>query len=489
MEVIINRHRAVTGLAAILLVIFAGSVTLHAETPSGVHETLPELTPPEQARLARQFAPVLVFHPEEQYFPTSPLFPLTTESRKSQLFSLGTPKSRIQAYRSLPLAEKGRLATVFYRAYPARISDEPVVVLEYWFYYVQNDYRVRANILPIWIDSNHPNDLEHIHLVLRAESRDGLKFSLGPTGELKYSVREVYASAHEGKIPANRYEYGEKPKEGPTHFLVELGSHALAPDINEDGLFVPGEDGDSGAKVQWGIRDRGYTWPRYRTSYMSARANGNAVVLSHDGEAARTGNSREEQQLSYELVPVDSLLSRFAQLELTEKQKEHAFENQVFWFPRMFGKDNGRSDSLLIPPPVEIGGESIGVRSVSSSDRLFLAGTVLNARDQGLFAGGRYSFLTRSRYLPDLMLQVDGVVSRQERYLSPQVLLSYPIDGFTKVMAGRALVTDSLKFDRVQWDWVGAIEVRLGDMRISAVTRSVGPLRASAKEIRLFYAF
>jgi hypothetical protein len=87
------------------------------------------------------------------------------------------------------------------------------------------------------------------------------------------------------------------------------------------------------------------------------------------------------------------------------------------------------------------------------------------------------------------MLQVDGVVTRQERYLSPQVLLSYPIDGFTKVMAGRSLVTDSLKFDRVQWDWVGTIEVRLGDMRISATTRSVGPLRTSAKEIRLFYAF
>ncbi len=68
-------------------------------------------------------------------------------------------------------------------------------------------------------------------------------------------------------------------------------------------------------------------------------------------------------------------------------------------------------------------------------------------------------------------------------------MLSYPIDGFTKIMAGQSMVTDSLTFDGVQWDWVGAIEVRLGDMRISAITRSVGPLRNSAKEFRLFYAF
>jgi len=182
-------------------------------------------------------------------------------------------------------------------------------------------------------------------------------------------------------------------------------------------------------------------------------------------------------------------MDRFAQLELTDKQRKHAFETEVFWFNRVFGKDNGRSDKLLMPPPAEIGTESIGIRGVSSHERHFLAGTVLNVNDPGLFAGGRYSFLTRSRFLPDLMLQVDGIVTRKDKYLSPQVMLSYPIDGFTKIMAGQSMVTDSLTFDRVQWDWVGAIEVRLGDMRISAATRSVGPLRNSAKEFRLFYAF
>jgi len=465
-------------------------MTLYAEAPPSPHSLLPGLTSAEQARLAHQFAPVLVFHSEEQYFPTSPLFPLNTESAATPLSSLGTTQSRIQAYKNLPLAEKGKLATVFYRAYPAWVSHEAVVVLEYWFYYVQNDYRVRGNILPFWMDGNHPNDLEHVHLVLRAKSSPGLKFSLGPApGDLQYSVKEVYASSHEGKIPSNWYDYGDTPRDGPTHFLVELGSHALAPDINEDGLFTPGEDGDSGYKIQWGIRDVGYTWPRYRTSYMDPRSNGNAVVFSSQDATTGGAAPEDQQHLTYELVSVDSLSGRFAQLELTEKQRKHTFENQVFWFPRMFGKDNGRSDKLLMPPPAKVGGDSIGVRGVSSSERHFLAGTVLNVGEPGFFAGGRYSFLTRSRYLPDLIMQVDGVVTRESKYLSPQVLLSYPIDGITKVMAGQSFVTDSLRFDQVQRDWVCAIEVRLGDMRISAATRSTGPLRTSAKEFRLFYAF
>jgi len=471
--------------------ILAGSLTLHAETlPTGAPQTLPKLTAAEQSRLAAQFAPVLIFHPDEQYFPTSPLYPLNTEKLASPLSTLGTPESRIAAYRSLPLAEKEKLATVFYRAYPAVVSGESVVVLEYWFYYVQNDYRVRGNILPFWMDGSHANDLEHVHLVLRPETRDGSRFSIGPLpGELSFSVKEAYASAHEGKIPANRYAYRDTAKVGPTHFLVELGSHALAPDIDENGLFTPREDGDSGAKVLWGIRDRGYTWPRYKTSYMTPRGDGNAISFSYAGTTSAVESTPDDRHLSYQLVPVDSLEERFARLELSDDQRKHAFETEVFWFNRVFGKDNGRSDKLLMPPPAQAGGESIGIRGVSSLERHFLVGTVLNLDDPGLFAGGRYSFLTRSRLLPDVMLQVDGVVTRRDKYLSPQVMLSYPLDGFTRIMVGQSMVTDSLKFDQVQWDWVGAIEVRLGDMRISAATRSVGPLRTSAKEFRLFYAF
>ena len=451
-----------------------------AETmPSGIRLLLKELTPEEQTRLAEQFAPVLVFHPEEQYFPANPLFSLRSATRRSWKSLLGTPESRNEAYSNLPLEEKARLGTVFYRAYPAWTDGEPAVVLEYWLYYVHNDYRARGNVLPFWFDAAHPNDLEHIHLVLRTDPS---------AGEFKYRVDKVYASAHEGKIPANRYQYRDGKHQGPTRFLVELGSHALAPDIDEDGLFTPGTDGDSGAKVLWGIRDRGITWPRYKTSYMTPRSNGNAIVFSHGG-TSDVRDTESGTHFAYRLAPVDSLSDRFAQLDLSDGERDHAFETDVFWFNRIFGKDNGRSDKLLVPPRAVVGTKSVGIAGPSSRERIFLVGTVLNAREPGLLAGGRYGFLTSSRYLPDVLFQVDGVVTRKNGYLMPGVLFSYPLDGFTKIMAGKSLVTDSLTFERTQWDWVGAIEVRLGDMRISAAARSSGSVRQSAKEFRLFYAF
>ena len=126
---------------------------------------------------------------------------------------------------------------------------------------------------------------------------------------------------------------------------------------------------------------------------------------------------------------------------------------------------------------------------MSSLERTFLVGTVLSVDEPGLFVGGRYAYLTPQIYLPDLLFQIEGIVTRHDKYLSPQFLLSYPFDGFTRIMVGKSLVTDSLKFSRRQWDTVGTIEVRLGDMRISATTRSTGALRRTAKEFRLFYAF
>ena len=57
-------------IAAGLLLLMLGGLTseLRAEDRG--------LPAAEQAQLAEQFAPVLVFHPDEKYFPTNPLFPL-----------------------------------------------------------------------------------------------------------------------------------------------------------------------------------------------------------------------------------------------------------------------------------------------------------------------------------------------------------------------------------------------------------------------------
>ena len=139
-----------------------------------------DLTPEVQTRLAHQFAPILVFHSDELYFPCSPLFEF--ESGSGELRSLmGSPELRTVNYRRRTLEEKANLATVYYRAFRLWESKDDAVVIEYWFYYVQDTYRARGNILPMWFDGSHPNDLEHIQIVLKAAFRQiAIAFRTGP---------------------------------------------------------------------------------------------------------------------------------------------------------------------------------------------------------------------------------------------------------------------------------------------------------------------
>ena len=248
----------------------------HPQDPSAA-ESLSggALTPDDERRLAERYAPALAFHPKEDYFPASPLFPLDLDlaaaepsTSQSPASLLGNARSRREQYQALSMRQKAQLSTVYFRAYPARLHAQDVVVVEYWFYYVHNRYRIRGNLLPIWVDGSHPNDLEHVHLVLRRSDDDS-----------GFTPAEVHASSHAGTMPFNRSRY-RADEEMPGRLLVELGSHAMASDIDEDGLFTPGADGDSGYKMVWGIRDRGITWARYSPSYMGMRGAG-ATVLEY----------------------------------------------------------------------------------------------------------------------------------------------------------------------------------------------------------------
>src|SRR5687767_8916910 len=177
-------HRGVSGRGLSLAgcvflgLLMAGSPTAASDNVTGIDAAGPagsihldsELTAEAQRELAERFSPVLVFHPSERYFPTSPLFPLErqlsdADTGASIASRLGTTDERRAYYEGLTVPQKAGLSTVYYRAYHARAGGEPVVVVEYWLYYVYNAYRVRGNILPFWIDGSHPNDLEHIHVV------------------------------------------------------------------------------------------------------------------------------------------------------------------------------------------------------------------------------------------------------------------------------------------------------------------------------------
>ena len=433
-----------------------------------------ELPAEVQRELAERFSPVLVFHPSEQYFPTNPLFPLEGPSALSTsepiATRLGTVAERRAYYEGLTLPQKAGLSTVYYRAYHARKDGEPVVVVEYWFYYIFNAYKVRGNVLPFWIGGNHPNDLEHIHVVLHR------------SGDDEYALHEVYTSAHEGTMPANRHVYDEAHASDRTRFLIERGSHAIAPDVDGDGMFTPGVDGSSGYKVLWGIRDRGITWARYQPAYMDARTVGNSIVFSYAGAPA------EQEGYAYRLVPVERLQTSFDELRLSRNDRQAIFENSRHLLSRLFGSNNGSSGKLLVPPPRSEDRNSIGIEKFASTERGFMAGVQLNAEQQGAFVGARYAFLLGGTYVPDVMFQADALFVGTT-YLSSQIMIAYPIDGSTTVMVGRGLVTDSLRFENRQWDWVGAVEFPLGRMRLYVSCRSWGPLTKYTQEVRLAYFF
>ncbi len=107
--------------------------------------------------------------------------------------------------------------------------------------------------------------------------------------------------------------------------------------------------------------------------------------------------------------------------------------------------------------------------------------------DPGVFFGGRYSFLHGKKFIPDLMLQADPVLTISGKgYFSTAALASYPISVMTKVFGGIGFVTD---FGERQWDWIAGLEMKLGGFRVSVTGRTLGPVTRSALDVRLYYFF
>lgn len=443
------------------------------------------LTGRDAVAVATHFAPRLFFHPSERYFPCSPIFPVEqdAEGQQSILNRLGDPESRRQLYLDLPLEEKAKLARVYYRVRTVRNGSEDRWIIDYWLYYVWNDYRVRGGLFPFWFDRSHPNDLEHIHLILKKRSDSEREAEDSPIPE-RFILEAVFSSAHEGTMPANRlYPEGEEASGNP-HFLVELGAHAIAPDANRDGLYRPGKDGHSGYKILWGIRDDGITWTRYHPSYAHPRSEDEAILLS-----PRAGEY-VDGELSYQLVSADDLTDQMSQLDLDPKQHREVFETRVHWIKRFLGTSNGESHRLVEPPDRKGQGHELGLNGFSSTERGLLLGGTSLADAPGIFLGGRYGFLHGINYLPDLIFQLDGILTtRGKGLLSSQFFLAYPISVATKVMGGAGLLTDTIDFKNRQWDWLAGLEVRLGHLQVYAGFRSSGSVNDETIDIRLAYFF
>lgn len=128
-------------------------------------------------------------------------------------------------------------------------------LFEYWFYY------------PFDEGSPHPHLHDSEHFFVEVDKLGG-------------AVRTVFASDHDSFVPNDTYSTllkNARPIPLPLFATVELGKHAMAPDLDRDGRFTRGVDDNVHPEpyAVWGLRDRGgelrFLMEPYRTSMTLPR--------------------------------------------------------------------------------------------------------------------------------------------------------------------------------------------------------------------------
>lgn len=414
-----------------------------------------ELPPEEQRDLALQFAPILVFHPDEKYLPCSP------EIWKSD--SAGPNPSE---YESWSIAEKSRQAVIFYRAF----SQRERAVVEYWIYYTYSAYRAGGGLFPFWSDASHPNDLEFIFLILERDS-------LSET----WKVAKTISSAHRTN---NVHKVGSSDlRTNRLRFLVELGSHAAAPDLDENGSFDPSVEGQSSSKLTWGVRDSGNIWARYSPSFSSPRTGPDTILLCPEGAIPKLPFS--PRRVTYRLRSTEELEASL--MEWNNRLPKGSRS----WIAQAFGKPDGGSLSLALPASHEnFGKPKRAEHNRAALERGFFVGYTPILYDYTLLAGARYTYPTPSRYLPDAVFDAYALVCGDGNdYYEVQVVGSYPIDAISSLFAGGAVLGDSIGFDDRQFDWVAGLEVRLNRFRFRPCFRRTGSVSSAWLDFRLMWFF
>jgi hypothetical protein len=123
-------------------------------------------------------------------------------------------------------------------------------LFEYWFYY------------PFDEGKSHPHIHDSEHLFVEVDKLGG-------------TVRNVFASDHDSFVPNNLYSTLVKnapPVALPLFAMVELGKHAMAPDLDHDGRFVRGVDDNLHIEAYsfWGLRDRSTKFHFMMEPYLSS---------------------------------------------------------------------------------------------------------------------------------------------------------------------------------------------------------------------------
>lgn len=463
----------------------------------------PSLSHAEQIAIARAFAPTFVFHPDEPYFPTSPLFPLALDRAAAQSLGqpteswealqaltpaaldeqLGTVAARVARYDKLSPAEKLSLATIHWRVYPMRFGGRNVVVAEYWCYYAFNRYHLQGGVVPIGVQDNHAHDLERVFLVL--EQRPDAETTLNPAPDIAwarrlYRVRRIVANAHGGVVAANRVNVpAAREMSIPPDVIVELGSHAMAPDLNGDGLFTLGVDHSRQNGFVWGIRDHGEMWSQYRTSYMDRRDPLTAVKLCPQ-EKADDPATPAPGCMPYALASSDDLQDWFENLRLTARQRARIVGTTSPTM-RMFG--DVKTEQLMVPsdPPDGSMLKTMLLRA-SHSERGFLAGVMTAVHSTGPFVGGRIALPVNVPGMPDLLAEAIAMTPMNQKPRAEATLLGfYRADAVVKVVGGVGVFTGP----RRGMDAIGGVEFRAGRLRVRPTTH----LKSHDFQTRLLFVF
>jgi hypothetical protein len=389
----------------------------------------PVLSPAQQQSLARVYAPTLVFHPQEQYFPISSIVPAGDAA-------VGSWSSRVDQYRALDRAEKLRRGALAYRVFTRTRDRHVEVVVEYWCYYVYNAFTVRGGWLPYRVHDDHAHDLERLYLVLRpaGEWVDGDDETWARE---TFRIDRVVANAHDGSIAPNQYRvHARETLKVPLTVMVERGSHAMAPDVDGDGRFTPGVDSINALKAQWGIRDTGSTWRWYRKSFMDRRDSSAIRVC---GPASELGDDRCPR---YALYPAESLQRWFQDLDLSSAEREDIV-GTTSWLVRTFG--DVRVESLMVPtdPP---NGRVLDrmVQRRSRSETGFVAGFTTVDHAPAAVIGRRTFWELPSGYAPDILVEAVALLPTDRRTLfEATVWGSYRVDAITNVLIGYGWFSES----------------------------------------------
>lgn len=428
----------------------------------------PELSRHEQDTLARVFAPMFVFHADEQYFPISPLFParlrdisLSAAGGREIAERMGTVEQRTAAYGALTLEEKRAVATVTYRVVERPHGGHRDVILEYWCHYVFNRYRVRGGLIPFTIGADHQQDLEAVYIVLEPRRGDA-RVDVDEDLRDRFTIRSVVADAHAGVVPANRYDVAPgQVLTPPVHVLVEFGSHAMAPDVDRDGRFTPGVDVSQRTKVIWGVRDGGRTWARDTSADTPRRDPLTSVALC--GPAA-VFDEAEPLCVPYALERANDVQAWFTGLEVSARQRR-----SLIGTVPVLTQWVGDTDQTQLLFPVSAPGQShvtSVLRRPATAERGILLGVTTQHGEPATLVGARYLFPTPSLVIPDVL--VEGAVVLRDP-LAPSVRgmvqARYPLDVVSTLVAAYEWRADS-RGALAAPDVLVGMEVRAGRFRI-----------------------